>query len=125
MRMRERLAPMLLLGAVLAVSACASDEEKARRAEEKMVELAKVDAQAESLFVHDSLAVAASITVDTVSSAGYFPALVNPDGDTLAPSQSLARSRSGATCMLDSATAMRVAPGDTLRCQWLPAVLHP
>lgn len=108
----------LMLVALPLLASCTSAEEKARREEEAMVALAKADAEAESLFVHDSLAVAASISLDTVNMLVRTTPLYDDDGNVVTPAQLIVRSTRGADCLIDSARAVRVVQGDTLRCQW-------
>ena len=100
-------------------SACTSKEEKARRLDEAMVERAKADASAESLFVADSLKLAASITLDTVADLERQSQLYNDDsGDMQTENKYFALTRVRARCALDSARYHRTVRGDTLTCQW-------
>ena len=104
---------------ILLASACTSTEEKARRMEEAMVEQAKVDASAESLFVADSLMLAASITLDTVADLERQSQLYDDNrGDMQTANTYLALTRLRARCALDSARYARTVRGDTLTCQW-------
>lgn len=113
-----RAARVALIVALPLAAACTSEEEKARRAEEAMVAMAKEDIAAESLFVHDSTAIAASITLDTVTLVGISPPVLNGDGDTVEGKRFFAHSRRGGVCLLDSVRLLTIAQGDTLRCQW-------
>ena len=117
--MRQVSACALVL---LFASGCTSADEKARRMEEAMVEQAKVDASAESLFVADSLKLAASITLDTVADLERQSQLYDDDrGDMQTANTYVALTRLRARCALDSARYGRTVRGDTLTCQWEPA----
>jgi hypothetical protein len=116
--MRRRI---LLAAVAAAMSACVGKEEKARRREEAMVEQAKADATAESLFVADSLKLAASITLDTVADLERHSQLFNDDnGDMRTEHGYFALTRLRARCALDSARYARTVRGDTVTCQWEP-----
>ncbi len=114
--------PWILAVAIVACgSGCVSAEEKARRVEEAMVEQAKADATAESLFVADSVKLAASITLDTVADLERHSELATDDrGDMVTLRQFFALTRARARCALDSARYERTVRGDTLTCQWEP-----
>jgi len=107
------------LTVMLSFSACVSAEEKERRKEEAMVAQAKIDMLAESLFVQDSLKLAASITVDTMEFSRDSLVL---DIDTSEPNASnhiyRVFSRNGAICLVDSTRFSTIQKGDTLSCQW-------
>ena len=118
LRTRTRAATLLVAAVLPLVTACVNADEKARRDEEAMVALAREEMEAESLFVHDSVAIAASITLDTIDVLERTLPMLNWERDTVAEAQFVARTRAGASCLLDSAHFARVAKGDTLRCQW-------
>lgn len=120
LRTRTRAARLLLAAVLPLVTACVNAEEKARRDEEAMVALAREEMEAESLFLHDSLALTASFTVDTVRMLLRTTPELDERGDTVTPAQFIVRSTQGFNCLVDSTRAMHVAPGDTLRCQWAP-----
>ena len=104
--------------AVLAFSACVSAEEKARRNEERMVQAAKEEIQAESLFMQDSIKLTASITQDTVDEMRDSTSKSIVDNMTYTDHFYTAVSRSRALCTVDSAAFARLTRGDTLSCQW-------
>ncbi len=105
--------------ACVVASGCASKEERAQQLETAMVEQAKADAAAESLFVTDSAKLAASITLDTVADLERRSQLYNDEnGDMRTENSYVALTRTRARCALDSARYERTVRGDTLTCQW-------
>jgi hypothetical protein len=107
---------------LLAITACASAEEKERRRDSAMVEAAKADAADEADFVTDSTALAASITLDTVRSVrSVVRSETDDDGntDTLTVYQALAPN--GHACELTVTKYHTTVVGDTLSCQWAPS----
>lgn len=99
--------------------ACVSADEKERRATAAMVEQAKADAAAESLYVHDSLALAASITLDTVERVETVPRrATDADGNAWADTIYRAITLRGTMCVVDSLKVKSLVKGDTLSCQW-------
>ena len=112
-RLNPGIVVLVLLGA------CASGAEKTQRLEAAMVAQAKLDVEAESLYVADSVRLAASITLDTVADLERHTALFNDDnGDMQSERSYLALTRLRARCALDSARYERTVRGDTLTCQW-------
>ena len=105
----------------LPFGACVSADEKARRNEERMVEAAKEEIQAESLFVQDSIKLTASITQDTVDELRDSTSMSIVDNVTYTDHNYRAVSRSRAVCAVDSAAFARLTRGDTLSCQWEPS----
>ena len=104
--------------ALLSIGACVGADERARRTEERMVEAAKGEIQAESLFVQDSLKLTASITTDTVDEMRDSTSMSIVDNMTYTDHYYKAVSRSRAVCTVDSVVYARLARGDTLSCQW-------
>lgn len=116
---RRRLLPFLACVLLPALNACVSADEKERRATAAMVEQARADAAAESVFVHDSLALAASITVDTVDRVELVPRhATDEDGNAWADTIYRAIALRGTTCVVDSLKSKTLLKGDTLSCQW-------
>jgi hypothetical protein len=106
---------------LLASLACTSEEEQQRRREAAMIEQAKLDAAAEADFAKDSLALAASITVDTVAELQALPQNgIDENGNTFTDRSHAAIARSGARCLLQLPRYNELAVGDTLSCQWEP-----
>ena len=117
--MSHSCARTLAIGALLALGACTSAQEKQRRATALMVEQAKADAAAESTFVQDSLKLMASITVDTVEIVVSVPrAATDADGISWADTIYKAITRGGASCVVDAIKSRQLTAGDTLSCQW-------
>ena len=108
----------LCMVALLSIGACVGADERARRTEERMVEAAKGEIQAESLFVQDSLKLTASITTDTVDEMRDSTSMSIVDNMTYTDHYYKAVSRSRAVCTVDSVVYARLARGDTLSCQW-------
>ena len=101
------------------LNACVSADEKERRATAAMVERAKADAVAESVFVHDSLSLAASITVDSVERMmSEERGATDADGNAWTETIFKAVTARGAVCIVDSTKAHTLLKGDTLSCQW-------
>lgn len=117
--MRRLVCAALVL---VSLGACVSTEEKERRKEEAMIEQAQADAAAESVFVHDSINVAASITVDTVEFSRD-SIVINDDAESESDRvQRVYRmfTRDRAVCIVDSMRFNTAQKGDTLSCQWAP-----
>lgn len=75
----------------------------------------------DSAFVSDSIAFAATFTVDTVASR--FDSVPPPpppdlDGPREPERAWYVRSRRGAVCEVEPVRQVALMPGDTLRCQW-------
>ncbi len=86
-----------------------------------MIEQAKLDAAAEADFTKDSLALAASITVDTIAELHATPQTgTDENGNTFTYTSYSVLARSGARCLLQLPRYNEVAVGDTLSCQWEP-----
>lgn len=112
------LAPLL----VLTLGACNSAVEKARLRDSAMVEQAKSDAADEADFVTDSVALAASITMDTVKSVRSVNRNdTDDDGNAVVDTVYQALSPTGHACELTVGKYRAIVPGDTLSCQWAPA----
>jgi hypothetical protein len=119
MRVARTTVFALVFASGLGLGACTSDEEKARARELAMIEQAKADSVDEAQFVADSLALAASITLDTVQ----LVRIVNqtsPDDSDVIESVYQAVSRKGQVCLLEFTRYKLLAVGDTLSCQWAP-----
>ncbi|MDX2182873.1 MAG: hypothetical protein SFW08_02705 [Gemmatimonadaceae bacterium] len=116
--------------AMLSVAACGGGisareaEEPARRAraKEAMIAEARAAAREESLFVAESIAFVSSFTVDTVAAViDSLPGSPSSEGvDEDGAPRFYARSTRGALCGITGSLSYRLAPGDTLRCQWIP-----
>jgi len=86
-----------------------------------MIEQAKLDAAGEHEFVKDSLALAASITLDTIAELHATPRRgIDEDGNSFTYSTHAAVSRDGARCLLELPRYNTLVVGDTLSCQWEP-----
>ncbi|MES3035995.1 MAG: hypothetical protein V4813_18470 [Gemmatimonadota bacterium] len=106
---------------VLALTACTSAEEKARQHEAAMIAQAQADSAAEADFVADSLALAASITVDTVRQLRQQNTeTISDDGEEAAVAIFQAVSPRGHVCAVTAVRYQALAIGDTLTCQWGP-----
>ena len=115
--MRFSIVALSLIGCI----GCTSDAERQRQRESQMIEQAKLDAAAESDFVKDSLALAASITVDTVAERQREAKRgIDESGNTFTYTVYSVVSRSGARCLLEPTHYDIVAVNDTLSCQWEP-----
>jgi hypothetical protein len=110
----------ILLVLALVTGACTSAEEKARQREAAMIGQAIADSVAELEFMEDSTALAASITVDTVASMRTIDAPV-VDGDAPRMPLHQAVSPRGQVCTITVEKSIKLAPGDTLSCQWASA----
>lgn len=106
---------------VLALAACTSAEEQARQREAAMIAQAQADSVAEADFVADSLALAASITVDTIRELRRRNTeTISDDGEDAAVAIFQAVSPKGQVCALTAVRYQALAIGDTLSCQWGP-----
>ncbi len=106
---------------VLALAACTSPEEQARQREAAMIAQAQADSVAEADFVADSLALAASITVDTIRELRRRNTeTISDDGEDAAVAIFQAVSPKGQVCALTAVRYQALAIGDTLSCQWGP-----
>ncbi len=115
--MRCTIAAIVLLAGL----ACTSQEEQQRRREAAMIEQAKLDAAAEAEFATDSVALAASITVDTIAELQAMPQNgIDENGNAFTYSSHAAIARSGARCLLQLPRYNELTVGDTLSCQWEP-----
>ncbi len=86
-----------------------------------MIEQAKQDAAAEAEFTTDSLALAASITVDTIAELQAIPQSgIDENGNSFTFTNHAAVARNGARCLLQLPRYAELAVGDTLSCQWEP-----
>ncbi len=118
MRKTFRLVPALLVPLFL-VAACTSAEEKAKQREAEMIEQAKADSAAEADFVKDSITLAASITVDTITAVRTAEQRnVDDEGNEYSETVQQAVSPTGHTCILTLEKARSVIVGDTISCQW-------
>lgn len=98
---------------------CTSKEEKERRATAAMIEQAKADIAAESLFVQDSIKLAASFSVDTVLTMRALQRqATDRDGNDWTDTVYQIFTRDSAKCMVDGRKFSLLSPGDTLSCQW-------
>lgn len=110
---------VLVLTTMVSASACVPADEKERRRVAIMVEQAKADAVAESVFVQDSLALLSSITVDTVASVTLVqPGASDEEGNSWIDTIYQAIARRGTVCAIDSSRFATLTGGDTLSCQW-------
>ena len=111
----------MTLALVLTLAACTSAEEKARQREQAMMEQARADAATEADFIADSLALAASITLDTVRDVRIRDVrTVDDDGDEYLSPRHEAVGTTGQVCAVTSTRYGQLVRGDTLRCQWGP-----
>lgn len=107
---------------VLALAACTSAEEKQRERERLMIEQARADSAAEAEFLADSLALAASVTMDTVGILRLRDLhTTDDDGNTLTTAVHEAVAPNGQVCALTPEKYAMLFKGDTLSCQWGPA----
>ena len=106
---------------VLVLAACTSAEDKAHERDRQMIAQAQADSAAEADFIADSLALAASITVDTVRELqSRDVTIVDDNGDEfLAPARE-AIGTTGLVCALSVDRFVQLNRGDTLSCQWGP-----
>jgi hypothetical protein len=111
--------PTLMVLAI-ALTACASAEEKARQRDSAMVAQAIADSVSEQEFVEDSSKLAASITLDTVKELRIRD-VRSPDDHRVVETFHQAVSPTGQFCTLTVEKYPSVAVGDTLSCQWSPA----
>jgi hypothetical protein len=109
----------LCLVLAIALTACTSAAEKEKRRQQAMIEQAREDAAAEAEFVADSVKLAASITMDTVSELRQRDERTTTDdgADTVVTSYH-AVTRAGQLCVLTFEKYKTTAQGDTLSCQW-------
>ena len=106
---------------VLALAGCTSAEEKARQREAQMIAQARADSAAEADFVADSLALAASITVDTIRALRrQNTETISSDAADASVAIFQAVSPKGQVCALTAVRYQALAIGDTLTCQWGP-----
>ncbi|HYW49343.1 MAG TPA: hypothetical protein VE861_01985 [Gemmatimonadaceae bacterium] len=114
-----RRTPWLAL--LVALAACSSAEEKQQERERRMIEQALADSAAEADFLADSLALAASITVDTIRLLRLRDvATTDEDGNPLTLAQAEAVAANGQVCALTRNRYVELITGDTLTCQWGP-----
>ncbi|MBC7840732.1 MAG: hypothetical protein H7099_00370 [Gemmatimonadaceae bacterium] len=107
---------------LVALGACTSAADKERERDEAMVAQAKADAAAEAAFVADSLALAASITVDTVKEVRLMSdSIWIADNDPQSGVVHAAISPGGRRCLLSDEKWPTLVVGDTLSCQWTAA----
>ena len=107
---------------VLGLAACTSAEEKARVREQAMIAQAQADSAAETDFVADSLALAASVTLDTIRDLRIRDVKnVDDNGYEYTASAHEAIGTAGFVCALTVERYVPLTRGDTLRCQWGPA----
>jgi hypothetical protein len=112
----------LAAATLLTLSACKSAAEKERLRDSAMIEAAKADAADEADFVTDSVALAASITMDTVRSVRSVVRNETDDNgnvDAVTVYQALAGN--GQACELTTEKYRATVVGDTLSCQWAAA----
>lgn len=105
--------------ALIVVGACENIEQRDARHRAEMVEMARADQAAESTFVGDSVALAASFSVDTID--GIAIAAVDAyDEEGYRRTEKVFRvtTKAGQSCFVDSARGALLAFGDTLTCQW-------
>jgi hypothetical protein len=108
---------LLLLG----LAGCTSAEEKARAREQEMVAQAQADSAAEADFVADSLALAASITLDTIRELRILDVKrVDDNGYEFTQPAHQAIGTTGQVCALTVERYIPLIRGDTLSCQWGP-----
>lgn len=106
-----------------ALLACTSAEERARQREEAMIAQARADSAAEADFIADSVALAASVTVDSVVELRVRTVRTPLEGgDHVSAPNHEAVNRFGLVCTLDEERYRTLVRGDTLRCQWGPAL---
>jgi len=106
---------------VLVLAGCTSAEEKAREREQEMIGQAQADSAAEADFVADSLALAASITVDTIRELRIRDVQsVDDNGYEFALPAHEAIGTTGQVCALTVERYIPLIRGDTLSCQWGP-----
>jgi len=108
-----------LLVAVLALVQAISAEDRARARERAMIAQAQADSVEEAEFVEDSGRLAASITLDTVTSVTVRDQRSEEDSE-LIETVRLAIAPNGHTCLLTVERYNTIAVGDTLSCQWAP-----
>jgi hypothetical protein len=109
------------LALMLTLAACTSAEEKAREREKAMIEAARADAAEEAAFVADSIALTASITVDSIRDLRIRDVKTVDDNgyEYLAPRHE-AIGTAGQVCAVTTTRYFQLVRGDTLRCQWGP-----
>lgn len=111
-----------VLWLVLALAACTSAEEAKRQRELAMIAQATADSVAEAEFVVDSIALAASITVDTIADVRIRSVAVpSDDGDDGGDGPTLrheAVAPGGKVCAVTPTRYVTLIRGDTLSCQW-------
>jgi hypothetical protein len=112
----------LAAAVLLTLSACKSAAEKERLRDSAMIEAAKADAADEADFVTDSVALAASITMDTVRSVrSLVRNETDDDGNVDAVTVYQALAGNGHACELTTEKYHATVVGDTLSCQWAAA----
>lgn len=107
---------------VLALAACTSAAEKQQKRERLMIEQARADSAAEADFIADSMALAASITTDTITILRMRDThYADDEGNTVTSAVREAVARNGQVCVLAADRYAFAIMGDTLTCQWGPA----
>ncbi len=109
------------LALMLTLAACTSAEEKARQREQDMMEQARADSAAEADFIADSLALAGSITLDSIRDVRIRDVkTVDDNGYEYLSPRHEAVGTTGQVCAVTSTRYFQLVRGDTLRCQWGP-----
>lgn len=105
---------------MLSLAACSKDpKQEAADREKAMVEQAQKDAQAESAFTAESLAIAKTFEVKSISAAKTMNfSEEDDDGDDVSVQHYYFVSPDGKACQVSSKTFTTKAVGDTLNCQW-------
>lgn len=107
--------------ALLTCTACTSAEDKARAREQQMIEQARADSAAEADFVADSVALANSITVDSIRELRMRDVReIDDDGNEVLTRRYEAVGTHDMVCAVETTRYALLVRGDTLRCQWGP-----
>jgi hypothetical protein len=107
------------VAALVCVSGCEDIATREARQRVEMVEMARADAVAESTFVQDSVAIAASFHVDTIDGIAIAGVDVYDDeGYRRTEKVFKVTTRKAQVCFVDSTRGALLAFGDTLTCQW-------
>jgi len=109
------------LALVLSLAACTSDEEKAREREQLMMVQARADSAAEADFLADSVALASSISLDSIRDLRVREVkTVDDNGYEYLTPRHEAIGAAGLVCAVTIERYIQLVRGDTLRCQWGP-----
>lgn len=106
---------------VLTLAACTSAEDKARQREQAVIEQARADSASEADFLSDSLALATSITLDSIRDLRIRDVRdTDDDGNEFMLPRHEAVGTTGLVCAVNTDRYLQLVRGDTLRCQWGP-----